>query len=110
MYLVMNNTEIVSQILGNTNIARPDFPRVKWTSVDGNAFSIIGTASKAWRSKDREVANRIGSVLMSNADSYDTLLGVCLEICPMDSKADEDEEDEFSDWGDDEDESEDEGW
>lgn len=104
----MNNTEIISQILGNTSVSRSDFPRVKWTSVDGNAFSIMGAASKAWRSKDREVANRIGSVLMSNADSYDVLLGVCIELCPMDSGRDDEEDDEFSDWGDSEDEGEDE--
>lgn len=107
MHLVMNNTEIISQILGNTSVSRSDFPRVKWTSVDGNAFSVMGVASKAWRSKDRAVADRIGSVLMANADSYSVLLGVCLELCPMDSKADEDEDDG---WGDDEDDSEDEGW
>ena len=103
MHLAMSTTEIINQILGDTNINRSNFPKVKWTGVDGNAFSIIGTASKAWRSKDKAVANRIGSVLMSNADSYDTLLGVCLEICPMDSQSDEDEE-EFEDEGEDEDE------
>lgn len=92
----MKNTEIITEILGDTSISRSDYPRVKWTSVDGNAFSIIGTASKAWRSKDKAVANRIGSVLMANAESYDSLLGVCLEICPMDSQSDEDEE-EFED-------------
>jgi hypothetical protein len=97
MYPVMNNTEIVKEILGNTEIARSDFPRVKWVGVDGNAFSIIGTASKAWRSKDKAVANRIGSVLMANAESYDGLLAVCLEICPQDSGSDEDD-------------GEDEGW
>lgn len=84
--------KIILEILGNTNVGPEDYPTVCWTSVDGNAFSIIGKASKAWRSKDKEVANRIGSVLMENADSYDTLLGVCLAICPMESSADEDEE------------------
>ena len=51
-----------------------------------------GQASKAWRSKDKAVANRIGSVLMSKADSYDVLLGVCIELCPMASSDDEDED------------------
>ena len=104
MHSVMNNTEIISEILGDTAVTRNDFPRVKWVGVDGNAFSIIGTASKAWRGKDKAVANRIGSVLMANAESYDSLLAVCLEICPQDSTSDEDEDEDFGD------DSEDEGW
>jgi hypothetical protein len=86
----MSNTDIVNEILGETSVSPSDYPKVEWTSVDGNAFSIIGTASKAWRSKDREVANRIGSVLMAKATSYDALLSACLQICPMGSD-DEDE-------------------
>jgi hypothetical protein len=89
-----NTNEIINQILGDTSIPSSDYPSVKWTSVDGNAFSIIATASKAWRSKDRGVSSRIGSVLMSNADSYDTLLGVCIQLCPMQRTRDEDEDDE----------------
>ena len=104
MHRAMSTTEIINQILGDTNINRSNFPKVKWTGVDGNAFSVIGTASKAWRSKDRAVADRIGSVLMANADSYDTLLGVCLELCPMDSSWDKYEMDE--DYSSDEDEDE----
>ena len=104
MHRAMSTTEIINQILGDTNINRSNFPKVKWTGVDGNAFSVIGTASKAWRSKDRAVADRIGSVLMANADSYDTLLGVCLELCPMDCSWDKYEMDE--DYSSDEDEDE----
>jgi hypothetical protein len=96
----MSNTEIINQILGDTSIPSSDYPRVKWTSVDGNAFSIIATASKAWRSKDRGVSSRIGSVLMSNADSYETLLGVCVQLCPMQRTRDEDEEEEEYEDGD----------
>lgn len=107
MHRAMSTTEIINQILGNTTINRSDFPRVKWTGVDGNAFSVIGTASKAWRAKDRAVSERIGSVLMANADSYTTLLGVCLEICPMDDTWDKYEVDEDEGYSD---EDEDEGY
>lgn len=88
----MNRKEIITAILADTAVQPSDFPKVCWTQVDGNAFSIMGQASKAWRSKDRAVANRIGEVLMANADSYDVLLSVCLELCPMDG-GDEDEDD-----------------
>lgn len=84
----MNTTELIKEILGETSISRSDYPKVEWTSVGGNAFSIIGTASKAWGSKDKEVSNRICSVLMSKATSYDALLATCIQICPM---GDEDE-------------------
>lgn len=87
-----NRNEILAEILGDTAVKKSEYPTICWTQVDGNAFSIMGQASKAWRSKDKAVANRIGSVLMSKADSYDVLLGVCIELCPMASSDDEDED------------------
>jgi hypothetical protein len=87
-----NRNELVSEILGNTEVKKSNYPTVCWTQVDGNAFGIIGQAQKAWRAKDKEVSARIGKVLMSKAESYDVLLGVCIELCPMASD-DEDEDD-----------------
>lgn len=91
----MNRQQIVSAILADTAIKPSEYPKVCWTEVDGNAFSIMGKASSVWRKKDRAVAERIGSVLMANADSYDILLSVCLELCPMDGGEDEDEGDSW---------------
>ena len=91
-----NRNEIIAEILGETSVKRSNYPTICWTQVDGNAFSIIGQAQKAWRAKDKEVSARIGKVLMSKAESYDVLLGVCIELCPMASGDDDEDEDELA--------------
>ena len=85
----MNITELIKELQIPSTITRKDYPKVVWTDVDGNAFSVMGTASKAWKSVDRGVASRISSVCMQG--DYDTLLAICTTICPMGNTDGDDE-------------------
>lgn len=119
----------VKFLLGETKVSKSDFPEVVWTQIDGNIFSIIATATNAWRRKDAEVAQRMRSLSTiamtgdskdapefakalaeeadNGADGYYILLGILTQITPNASDEWEDEdEDDDSDW-EDEDEDDD---
>lgn len=121
----------VKFLLGETKVSKSDFPEVVWTQIDGNIFSVIATATNAWRRKDAEVAQRMRSLSTiamtgeskdapefakalteeadNGADGYYILLGILTEVCPHNSADDDCDEDEDSDWEDeDEDSDEDE--
>ena len=113
---------LVKYLIGDCTIPRSGFPEVNWLTVDGNIFPIIGTAAKAWRRVDSGVSERIsnmmklamGNVAEDNAllkqiaarmeeaeakrsgNGYSTLLGACMDVCPLpeDAEADECEEEE----------------
>lgn len=117
----------VKFLLGETKVSKSDFPQVVWTQIDGNVFSIIATATNAWKRKDAAVANRmrtLSTIAMTGeskdapdfakalseesdngADGYYILLGILTEVCPH-SSAEDDEEEEEEYW-DEEDEDED---
>lgn len=117
----------VKFLLGETKVSKSDFPQVVWTQIDGNVFSVIATATNAWKRKDAAVANRmrsLSSIAMSGeskdapdfaqalateadngADGYYILLGILTEICPHNSASDDDDEEE--EYWDDEDADED---
>lgn len=84
----MNIQELISELEIPSTIKKKDYPKVVWTQVDGNAFSIMGTAKNAWRKVDAGVSSRIASVCMRG--DYATLLAVCVAICPMGSDDGED--------------------
>jgi hypothetical protein len=113
----------VKFLLGNTKVKAEDYPTAEWTRQDGNIFSVIATATNAWRRKDAEVAQRMRSLSTiamtgdskdapefakalaeeadNGADGYYILLGILTQITPNASDEWEDEdEDEGSDWGD----------
>jgi hypothetical protein len=126
----------VKFLLGETKVKPSDYPTAEWTRTDGNIFSVIATATNAWKKVDPAVANRmrsLTSIAMSGeskdapefaaalaqesdngADGYYVLLGILMEITPNAYAAeDEDEEDdddcdwEGSDWGDEDEDDED---
>ena len=119
----------VKFLLGETKVKPTDFPSAEWNRTDGNVFSIIATATNAWKRKDAAVANRVRSLTSiamtgdskdapdfakalteeadNGADGYYILLGICMAVCPMADDEEEEEDDEGSDWGDEEDADED---
>jgi hypothetical protein len=74
-----------------STITRVNYPCVDFTELDGNVFALIGAVSKAWRKVDRDVAERIGTVINSHAEDYDSALGFLLSItnCPDGDSDDE---------------------
>ena len=101
----MNLNELINELNIPSNIKPSDYPKVNWLEVDGNAFSVMGRASKEWKKLDRGVASRIASVCMRG--DYDTLLAICTSICPQDdsnydeqeawlAEQDEEEENKYS--------------
>lgn len=118
----------VKFLLGETKVSKSDFPEVVWTQIDGNIFSVIATATNAWRRKDAEVAQRMRSLSTiamtgdskdapefakalaeeadNGADGYYILLGILTEVCPHNS-ADDDEDEEEEEYWDEEDADED---
>jgi hypothetical protein len=117
----------VKFLLGNTKVKSEDYPTAEWTRQDGNIFSVIATATNAWRRKDAEVAQRMRSLSTiamtgdskdapefakalteeadNGADGYYILLGILMEVTPnAEDDCDEDEDDDLgSDWDDDDD-------
>jgi len=113
---------LVKYLIGDCTIPRSQFPEVNWLTVDGNIFSIIGTTAKAWKRVDSKVSQRIsnlsklsfGNVAEDDAllkqiearmieaeakrsgNGYSTLLGACMDVCPLpeDAEADEDEDED----------------
>jgi len=111
---------LVQYLIGDCTIPRSRFPEVNWLTVDGNIFSIIATSTRAWRRVDSGVSQRIGNLSklafgsvaeddallkqiaarMEEAESkrsgngYSTLLGACMDVCPLPEDAEADEEDE----------------
>lgn len=87
------------------HISKEDYPSVNWGNMDGNIFACIGAASRAWRSVDRTVAGHISTVVNEHADDYRSALSFLFAITKM--ADDEIEDDEFSDWGDNDDDEDD---
>lgn len=117
------STLIAEYCLGQTT-AR--MPLVEWCGVDGNIFSVIGTASNAWKRVDSKVTERIrkmsviamsgksedpelariAKALKESDDGYNEILGAMMQL--TDGEEDDDLgglEKDFPD----EDEDEDEG-
>jgi hypothetical protein len=110
----------VKFLLGETKVKPSDYPTAEWTRTDGNVFSIIATATNAWKRKDSAVANRmrsLASIAMTGtseaapefakalneeadngADGYYILLGICMAVCPEAEADDCDDEDEEEYW------------
>jgi hypothetical protein len=108
----------VKFLLGETKVKPSDYPTAEWTRTDGNIFSVIATATNAWKRKDPAVANRmrsLTSIAMSGesqeapdfakalaeeadngADGYYILLGILTEITPN-AYADDEDDDEDDD-------------
>lgn len=106
----------VKFLLGETKVKPTDFPTAEWNRTDGNVFSVIATATNAWKRKDVAVANRLRSLTSiamtgdsaeapefakalteeadNGADGYYILLGICMEVCPMSDEEEEYEDDE----------------
>lgn len=71
---------MVAEISIPATITPEQYPVVEWSEVDGNVFAVMATASSAWKRLDRGVAERIGKVIMNQAESYEDAVGVCLKI------------------------------
>jgi hypothetical protein len=117
----------VKFLLGETKVKPTQYPTAEWTRTDGNIFSVIATATNAWKRLDPAVANRMRSLTSiamtgdsqeapdfakalaeeadNGADGYYILLGILTEITPdaCDDDDDDDDDDEGSDWGDEDD-------
>jgi hypothetical protein len=113
----------VKFLLGNTKVKAEDYPTADWTRTDGNIFSVIATATNAWKRTDAAVANRmrsLASIAMTGdskeapefaaalnaeadngADGYYILLGILTQITP--DCCDCEDEDEDEEYWDDED-------
>ena len=117
------STLIAEYCLGKTTAK---MPLVDWCGVDGNIFSVIGTASNAWKRVDSKVTERIrkmsevamtgeskdpalagiAKALDESDDGYNEILGAMMQL--TDGEEDDDLgglEEDFPD----EDEDEDEG-
>jgi hypothetical protein len=104
-------------------------PAVAWLQTDGNVYSVTGTAIRAWRRTDRDVAERLGSLIndlmagrtedadetraailrgfakeAESGDGYRMMLGLCIGVT-SDNSPDLSEDDE--EWEEEEEEEED---
>ena len=75
-------------------IKHSQYPRIPLIGADGNVFSLIGVASKAWRPVDRGVSERIMSVVNEHAEDYGQVLSLLVSISSSVESEDEDESDE----------------
>jgi hypothetical protein len=118
----------VKFLLGETKVKPTEYPTANWTQTDGNIFSVIATATNAWKRKDAAVANRmrsLASIAMTGtseaapefakalneeadngADGYYLLLGILTAVTPDACDEEEEEEEEEEEYWDEEDSDE----
>jgi len=94
----MSNNENVATMISALQIpdtiTHSQYPRIPLIGSDGNVFSLIGVASKAWRPVDRGVSERLFSVINNHAEGYDEVLGLLLSISSSVDSVDSEDEDE----------------
>jgi hypothetical protein len=68
------------------------YPNVDFC-IDGNVFSVIGAVTKAWRPVNKDVSNRIFSVV-NQCESYEEALGFLTAISTVEYNSDKDYSDD----------------
>lgn len=90
----MSNNNIATMINAlqiPDTIDKSEYPRIPLIGADGNVFSLIGVAAKAWRPVDRGVSERIISVVNEHAEDYGQVLSLLVSISSSVDSEDEDE-------------------
>lgn len=68
------------ELINKLNIpANTEYPTVDF-NVDGNVFAIIGAVTKAWRPINKDVSNRILTVVNADCESYEEALRFLMSI------------------------------
>lgn len=84
----MTNQELINKL---EIPAGTEYPAVNFR-VDGNIFAVISAVSRAWRPVNKEVSNRIFSIV-NDCESYEEALGFLMSISKVEyHKTDEDKE------------------
>ena len=68
------------ELIDKLNIpANTEYPTVDF-NVDGNVFAVIGAVSKAWRPINKDVSNRIFTIVNEDGGSYEEALSFLMSI------------------------------